>query len=483
VLSASAARRELVRRRAQALFTTALLYEYQRRYVEALTRTVVVCWGRRTGKSHTAVFKALRTCLDRPGVAVVYISATRASVKKFGFKPACKFNRDHKLDGSVNLSDLSISFRNSSILYCIGVDSEQAADKTRGIPKLQLAIVDESQRYKPDLLQYLIRDCLRPGLLDVGESGQLWIMGTPSTTGPVGEFYERWTNPANYGSNTIHTYQENPSLGPIQTVEALIEQDLKDEKRTRTSAWFRREYLCEWVEPDQSERVYDFENDRNTYQSVPVLGNYLICGDTGVRDADALAVLGWSSDSPTVYLVREFIKRGQDVDDLGKVLLDWYNEFKPIQIVLDAGANLKSVLTLQNRYRDLPITAAIKPAVNQQIAETNDYLRRGWFKASPHSRYAREVRLPVWVDGIVGGKVDESGPRKSDIVPAVRYGLIAARPFLPDKVQPVIVQPARDNQVLASEAQIDELMRQQQSQQANRVYGAESATDFIRPDY
>jgi hypothetical protein len=59
------------------------------------------------------------------------------------------------------------------------------------------------------------------------------------------------------------------------------------------------------------------------------------------------------------------------------------------------------------------------------------------------SQFSKEVRQAAWLDGIVGGKLIEEGGH-SDIIPALRYLIIAAKPFLPEADERTPEQVARD---------------------------------------
>src|SRR5262249_2230472 len=148
--------------------------------------------------------KMIDVAISTPEIACLYISATRQSAKKMAWGPLLTLNREYQLGGVPNYSELSMRFPNGSVVYVLGIDTEKDADKARGIPRLALAIIDESQRYRANILAYLIRDVLRPGTLDAGivTNRAIWLMGTPNPLGKVGVLWERLNNP---GSST-HTF-------------------------------------------------------------------------------------------------------------------------------------------------------------------------------------------------------------------------------------------------------------------------------------
>lgn len=429
---AAAILRALVaRKRRKAWNPRRICHRKQYRLVCDESRSVIVVAGRRSGKTFGAVVKMLDLATSTAAVACLYISATRASAKKMAWGPLVTLNREYELGGVANRADLSMAFPNGSVIYVLGIDSEKAADKARGIPNLALAVIDESQRYR-HLLDYLIKDVLRPGTLDAGVRGKraIWLMGTPNPLGKVGTLWDRLNKP---GASIHHfTVYDNSKLGTRAQIETLIQEDLKDENESKESAWFRREYLAEWV-VDIKFRVYDFDDDRNVYAQLPEnLTHFMVAGDLGTSAADALAVAGWADDDPTIYLITEHIKKGQTIDALGKVIKRIYEACDPIKILLDPGGlGSKVIITLQQWFPAFPIEAAVKPPINLQVKFLNDVLKAGRFKVPAGSQFSLEIRQASWVDGVVNGKIVEEGGH-SDIIPAVRYLIIAAKPFLPE---------------------------------------------------
>lgn len=404
----------------------------QRAFVEDKSRNGTACCGRGSGKTIGADVKLVEAALAAPGVNPIYVGATRPAVQKMAWKPLVGLNRDWGLGGTPNYTDLSITFPNGSCIYLLGVDSEKMADKVRGIHNVPLAIIDESQRMRDDVLTTLRRDVLRPALRDVG--GALWMLGTPNPAGQVGEFWEACNNPA-FSHHGFDIYA-NEYLGDRETIDQIIEEDLRAEGVTRESAWFQREYLARWV-VELSDRVYDFDDERNVYDELPDdIDTWLVGVDVGAVDADAIAPLGWSSMRRCLYLVGEDVAKGQTDGELARKLRGIWESRDPLKVVIDAGGGgAKTLLTLQHMLPDAPLVAATKPTVELQVKTLNSLLKPGRLKVPRGSLFARDVRRARWVDGIVGGKVDETGGRHSDIVPAVRYAVLSAMEFLPTEDQ------------------------------------------------
>jgi len=394
--------------------------------------TVVICAGRRWGKSVLACVKAYSVALATPNVTCCLIGATQGSISRIFWRTLRELNRVNLLGASLlkGVEGWTVTLGNGSQIVLLPVDSVEAADKVRGLSQVAFVCVDESQRYKKGVLDYLVLDVIKAMFIDIraqGQSAQLWLMGTPNPAGKIGTFWEYLNRPGvGVFSGTVY---DNSKLGPREQIEKVIDEMLAEEQQTRESVWFRREILAEWV-VDLARRVYHFDDDRNSYDELPELTTFAIVGDMGVRDADALGVLGWRDDDPTLYLVEEVIKRGQDTLDLAEATGKAIDERDPILVSFDAGGlGLKTLKTIQKLLPGLPIRAVEKPTVNLQVKALNDRLKRG-FKCSRKSAFYAQVRNSEWVDGIVNGKIQETG--HSDIVPTMRYAALELANLLPE---------------------------------------------------
>lgn len=411
------------------------------------SRNVIVCAGRGGGKTYGAAFMLLWLGLRaKSGQNGVYIGATVAAVKKMAWKPLLELNRLYELGGTPNYADLSMVLPNGATIYLMGVDSEKMADKARGIHNVYLAVLDECQRYALDVMTTLRRDVLRPMLRDI--PGILWLAGTPSKSGPVGMWWDLWESPEySHHTWTIYDFQGMTK----EQIDEIVNEDLKAEHETREGAWFQREYLARWV-VDTASRVYHFDDARNVYDPEELAGDddlpHCVWGvDLGVGDADAIAELAWG-DTRGVFLRWSDVQTGQTVDALARKLAARWEVTQPFKVVVDAGGGgKKTLISLQELLPDMPLEAADKPLVKLQVRELNNLLESGRLRVPRGSRFCTDVRLAGWVDGIVGVKIDESGKRHSDLVPAVRYAVRAATPFLPED-RP---EPTREAQLAARE--------------------------------
>lgn len=439
-LSKADALAEIARRGLQArtkLDWRARCHPKQARLVETLVtrraRYVVALCGRQSGKSHGAVMGALELARQTADIAVLYATSTDASVRKMAFEPAQRMNRDYALGAEPNLADRTMRFPNGSVVYFIGADSDRTIERLRGTPNLALCIIDECGLYESEKLSKMI-EAVTPGLRPL--AGALVLMGTPSLQGTQGTWYEATEN--DRFEQHRFSYLDNDRVPSFADVERLIDEELvalgyvtADGEPDRTCAYFRREYLCEFV-VDLAEKVYQLA-EGNYYDGEPPAGltKFVVGGDLGVGANDALVTLGWEPGAFEVWVVEEQEASGQDSLAFAAMVRDVHERRKALRIAVDPGGlGQKTIKTVRALMPALPIVEASKPPVSIQVRAVNVLLQGGRLRVPRRSKLARELASPTWVDGIVGGEIDEHG-HHSDLVPALRYGVLAATPYLP----------------------------------------------------
>lgn len=391
------------------------------------SRYVAVLAGRQSGKSHGAVMGALLLAKETPNVAVIYVTSTDASVRKMAYRPAKQINTANAMGGRcVSAPNPSVEFPNGSIVYFIGADGERTIERLRGTPNLIACIIDECGIYESDALKQMI-EAVTPGLRPL--AGALVLMGTPSLQGAQGAWYDATIN-ERFEQHRFG-YLDNDRVQSFADAEALIDDELAALGYDRTSAYFRREYLCEFV-VDRAERVYQF-TEANLYDgdAPDNLEVFVMGGDVGVSDSDAVLSLGWRKDSPLVWVDDEDSASGQDALAFAAMVTRVNDKRRPIVISVDpGGGGMKTILTVRKVAPGIPIKAAEKPPIPHQVRAVNLLAQSGRLRVKRNSKLAMELMRATWKDGIVGSEINEHGPH-SDLVPCLRYAALAATPYLP----------------------------------------------------
>lgn len=428
------AQRELARRRRRAEFDPAKrCHARQRSLVEAIIlrplRNICALAGRQSGKSFGAVMAALLLALGNAGCNVMYVSATYASCKRFGYKPAVEMNRSYALGGKTNDSDQTITFPGGATVYFLGADRDNTIARLRGTPNLIAVFIDEAGVYDSDQLKALV-ETVRPGLRP--RAGKLIVMGTPSPAGKQGTWFDITENP--HFDQHRFDYLDNDRVPSFADVEKLIDEELAamfphmTVEARRLTAYFLREYKGQFV-VDLAEKVYQM-TEANLVDDMPAtFAHHLIGGDLGSTACDALVDLAWNDDAPEVYIPEAEATPGQDSLAFAAMAKEWHDRLRPIQMPVDPGGlGQKTIRTVQNMFPHIPIVEAAKPPVAIQVKAVNLLMPR--LRIRRGSQLAQELARPTWVGGIVGGEINEHGVH-SDLVPALRYACIAVAQYLP----------------------------------------------------
>lgn len=207
-------------------------------------RQVILNCTRQWGKSTLAAVRALWEAESQPGSLTLVASSSERQSGEFLRKAAQfakRLKRKTKRDG---LNRHSLVFPNESGIVAI----PSSEDTIRGFSAVSLLIIDEAARVSDDLY-----DAVLPMLAT--SNGRLWLLSTPC--GKEGFFYNEWTHGGPDWHRVIAKATDCPRISP---------EFLDRMRRTRPENKFRREYLCEFMTPD--DRLFDrdivealFDND------------------------------------------------------------------------------------------------------------------------------------------------------------------------------------------------------------------------------
>lgn len=394
-------------------------------------RSIDALCGRQSGKSHGGALASVVVPGSRARVNWIYVTSTYATCRKMAFLPAVEHNRVHALAGEPHMGtqQMDICFPNGSVAYFFGADTDRGIERLlRGTPNLAGCIIDEAGVYDPDKLKRMI-EAVRPGLRPL--AGKLVVMGTPSLAGKQGTWYDITENP--HWDHHRFDYRNNDRVPSFADVEQLIDEELAAMGYTRDSAYFKREYLAQF-EVDLAEKVYQIGED-NLVDELPEGCETFITGcDLGISANDAIVSLGWNDEARDVWVMDQEEASGQDSIASAHMVESHYRERHPLVIDVDPGGlGQKTIGTVRAMFPDVPVMEALKPPIGIQVRAVNTLAQGGRLKIKRGSKLALELAGPTWVDGIVGGKIDEHG-RHSDLVPALRYACLRALRLLPDGI-------------------------------------------------
>lgn len=401
------------------------LFPEQLAFVEDPAPNKLAVCSRRSGKTIACAADLVDTAIKNPGVVCLYITLSRNNAKKIIWRELKKINREYKLGGEENLSELSMSFPNDSIIYLSGAKDTNEIEKFRGLA-LKKVYIDECQSFR-SYIRELIDDVLAPALMD--HAGTLCLIGTPGPV-PTGYFHDCAEGTTSQKPWPKHhwTFWDNPFIIKKSklTHKQMLDRELERRGVTLDDPSIQREWFGKWV-LDSDSLLLHYNASLNHFQALPDLtaGNkydYMMGIDLGFNDADALAVIAWSETSKVVYLVEELVIPRQGLTELVEQIQRMQKKYDLSKMVIDEGGLGKKLAEEMRRRHHIPVQPADKARKMENVAFLNDALRTGRFKAKSASKFAQDSYL-VEIDRekSTPDKIKVSDRYHSDIIDAVLY--------------------------------------------------------------
>lgn len=209
--------------------------EQQRVVLSSEAKRGILNCSRQWGKSTISAAKAVHRAYTQANKLVLVASPSKRQSAEFVRKAAGmvrKLGLKAVGDGD---NECSLVFPNGSRI--VGLPGTEGT--VRGFSAVSLIIIDEAARVDNSMYK-----ALRP-MLAVG-NGDLWLMSTP--LGRRGFFYENW---AHGGDEWLRVSV------PATECARIPKEFLEEERRQMGSAWFRQEYLCEFVDGEAG--VFDWD--------------------------------------------------------------------------------------------------------------------------------------------------------------------------------------------------------------------------------
>lgn len=326
-----------------------------------------------SGKSYGDGLYLFKEAYENPRSTVIYFGLTRQTAKYVMWRPVLdRINRDFRIGAKPNLSELSWTLPNESVIYLLGVDSSEDEMRKAFGQKFKLVIVDEAALYRIDLTS-LVYSVLQPATAD--EQGTICLTGMPSNlkrglffqlTQERGDDAERkfvfdWSedrrnwrvidkeNGAEW-SGHFWTAFDNPHMATNWRAE--IEEKKRNNPRIEETPFFQQEYLGKWV-IDKDKCVYKFDPDRNTFDTLPEYASgdwhYILGVDLGYEDDTAFCVMAWHDHDRTAYVLETWGKNHMVVSDVVDRIKLYMLRYEFDGIVID-GSNKMAVEEMRKRH-------------------------------------------------------------------------------------------------------------------------------------
>ena len=386
-------------------------FQAQVDFIEDPSRLKLALCTRRAGKSFGDGLYLFKTAYENPRCTVVYFGLTRLTAKYVMWRPVLdRINREFNIGAKPNLSDLSWELPNGSVIYLLGVDSNEDEMRKAFGQKFKLVVVDEAALYRIDL-KSLVYSVLQPATAD--EQGTICLTGMPSNLkrglffqltkealddGKEKKFVFDWLEPKKRWkvvdrengaewSGHFWTAFDNPHMRAQWQKE--IDEKKRNNPRIEETPFFQQEYLGQWV-VDRDKWVYKFDAERNTYDTLPEYDrgdwHYILGVDLGYEDDTAFTVMAYHDHDPTAYVVESW----------GEAKLD----------ITDVVGHIKSAMIRYPGIGDIVVDGSNKQAV-EEMKRRHDL----WFMSSVQKKY----------------KVGNSRPAKANMIEVMNADFIMGR--------------------------------------------------------
>jgi hypothetical protein len=209
-------------------------------------RGILLC-SRQWGKSSVLAAKAVHRAFTTPNSLILVASPTERQSRLF-LQKAAEFLAalDIRPRGHAN-HRASLRLPNGSAI--VALPGTEAT--VRGFSAATMILIDEAARVRNSL--YL---ALQPML--AVSNGDLWLLSTPC--GKSGFFYDVWTHGRRWERHSV----------PATECPRISAEWLDLQREEMPSAWFRQEYLCEFVDHEDSFFPRDLVESALTEEDLPL---------------------------------------------------------------------------------------------------------------------------------------------------------------------------------------------------------------------
>jgi hypothetical protein len=202
----------------------------QARVLDPAVRRGILNCRRQWGKSTLTAIKAVHRVWFDPGSLVLVVSPSARQSGEFVRKCASLLRvLDVPVRGD-GTNRMSLALPSGSRI--VGLPANEGT--TRGFTAPAMVMIDEASRV-PDEIYLAMRPTLISG------NGDLWMMSTPK--GKRGFFYETWAHGGEHWTRILATAEGCARIAP---------HVLEEERTEMGEAWYRQEYLCEFVQADDA---------------------------------------------------------------------------------------------------------------------------------------------------------------------------------------------------------------------------------------
>ena len=392
------------------------------------TRNRVFTGTRQLGKTRFALTDSIHAGIETPNSESAYVDMDKEHGGKVAWEELRRMMDEWRIPAKI--VDDELKFDNGSRLWIFsGEDAE--LKKLQGF-KFARLIIDEAQEMRN--INKLLA-LIGPALLK--HNGRVILMGIPGRVRGLGDWWD-----ISEGKDAHLFGQHRGSLwdNPHLSNEAKIELfETEKQRMGEHSPDFIRHWLGKWPETNLILRMYHYDSDRDGYDGEPPqFPRYAMGLDPGgVRDSEAIVVIGHGNDDRVNYQVDEDVTdrlEGGGWDDSGDRVGPMQEKWNCHIRYYDWGSAHKDALTLIYR-KDQQILLTGVPSkdpyeeskrINKQFAQEKLKVKRG-------SKLEKDLLYTEWDEDSLknGGKPKQSSIWKQDAADGLRCAMWAIWGFTP----------------------------------------------------
>lgn len=319
----------------------------QRSFIEDPARKKVIFCTRRASKSFSLGLKMVKTAREFPNSNIWFIGLSRESAKDIIWKDVLLvLNDKYNLGAVPNLTALTLTFPNGSLIKITGVDSDADEMKKLLGKKFKLVCIDEASMYTISI-ETLV-DLIEPAVID--QDGTICLAGTASNF-PRGIFYDITTGKRRDWKVFQWSALDNPFVS--KQWAAKLEEIAKERPLYMETPQYKQWYLNQWV-VDEEKLVYKFDSNKNLIKAIPMLPHdgwtFVLGVDTGWEDDSAFVLTGYHTNDPYLYILKTFATPKMTFDDVAIKIQEYMKDttYAPHKIIID-GANKQGVESMRHR--------------------------------------------------------------------------------------------------------------------------------------
>lgn len=283
---------------------TIKLNSWQRQVWKDKTRFLVLCCGRRAGKSTYSAIRMLTFARDNPKTVVYYVSPTYKQSKNIMFELIKKYI-PQGWTKKVNETELTFEFVNGSRIMLKGADS--SPDSLRGV-RIDFLVCDEVAFFKN--WNTVWENVLRPTLID--SQGSAMFISTPNG---YNHFYDMFMQGKVSDSKEWSSYRSTSYDN-----EYLVRGEIDKAKEDNDLDVFAQEYMAEFKR-FRGLVFKDFSKERHVIEPCEIKNNWTFFRsiDFGYVNESACLFAGLDSDN-VLYIYDMIYKTGLTTPDLNMLI-------------------------------------------------------------------------------------------------------------------------------------------------------------------